>query len=83
MSTLETAAGWRLELGDEKPRLSVVFLVLIWFYLGIFFSTSSLKKITKSSVLGIWNCGFGVFQEEEKINRINVESRVRKDRESR
>ena len=28
----------------------------------------------------LWLCGF--FQEEEKINRISVESRVRKDRES-
>lgn len=64
----------RLELGDEKRRLNVVFLILIWFYLGIFFSTSSSKN---------WNCGFGVFQEEEKINKISVESRVRKDRESR
>lgn len=83
MSTLETAAGCRLELGDEKRRLNVVFLFLIWFYLWIFFSVPVHQKITKSSVLGIWNCGFGVFQEEEKINRINVESRVRKDRESR
>ncbi len=34
---------------------------------------------------GRWNVvlwWFGVFQQEEKINRISVESRVRKDRES-
>lgn len=34
----------------------------------------------KNNVKQVWWCDF--FQEEEKINRISVESRVRKDRES-
>lgn len=45
------------------------------------FSASS-HKTAKCPVLEKWNCGFDVFQEEGKIKRINVESRVRKDRES-
>lgn len=66
--------------GCKRP-LNVPFWARNRVLIRDFFSASS-HKTAKCSVVENCKCGFGVFQEEGKISRMNVESRVRKDRES-